>query len=96
MLEILALIFATRYMGKLAVKKGLPAGRWKVYTVLAWFAAEIPLLVVGFLTFGWDNLLIVELLGIAGAVMGFLMIKGNLQRKPDVLEDDIQNIGNNP
>jgi hypothetical protein len=96
MLEIIALIFITRDIGKLAFKKGLNPGRWKLYTVLAWFAGEVPAVLVGFMIFGTDNLISVELVGIAGAITGLLILRAALLKKPDaVAEDDIDRMGNN-
>lgn len=56
MLEIVALFFLCRMNGKLAAQKGLKAGTWKIYTVLAWIVAEIAGLILGLLLFGQDNL----------------------------------------
>ena len=41
MLEIIALIFLTREIGKIATKKGLKPVTWKIYTVIAWIVSEI-------------------------------------------------------
>lgn len=94
MLEIIALIFLTREIGKLADRKGLRSGRWKVYTVLAWIAGEFVGAVIGVLIFGPENLFSVILVAIAGAITGYFIIKANLSKRPDVF-DDIDQIGNN-
>ncbi|MBA2250057.1 MAG: hypothetical protein H0W12_07675 [Chitinophagaceae bacterium] len=94
MLEIIALIFITRRMGTLAHDKGLKPGTWKLYTVLAWFAGEIPGAIIGVLIFGIDNLISVELVALAGAVSGYFIIKNILSKKPNAgMEDDINQIG---
>lgn len=94
MLEIIALIFITRRMGTLAHDKGLKPGTWKLYTVLAWFAGEIPGAVLGILIFGMNNLISVELVALAGAITGYFVIKHILSKKPDAsIEDDINQIG---
>jgi len=95
MLEILALIFLTRDVGKIALKKGLKPGMWKLYAVLAWFAGEIPGIIIGVLLFGIDNLISVELVAVAGALTGFLILRSALLKKPDTLENEIEQIGNN-
>ncbi len=49
MLEIIALIFLTKEIGKIAAGKGLKPGVWKLYTVLAWIAGEFVGAVIGYL-----------------------------------------------
>lgn len=94
MLEIIALIFLTKGIGKIAVTKGLKPGSWKLYTVLAWIAGEFIGAVIGVLTFGPDNIISVILLAIAGAVTGYLIVKANLSKRPDAF-DEIDQIGQN-
>ena len=94
MLEIIALIFLTKQIGKLAADKGLKPGTWKLYLVLAWVAGELMGLVAGVLIFGPDNIFSIMLVGIAGAVTGYFIIKANLSKRPDVI-DEIDQIGNN-
>lgn len=94
MLEIIALIFLTREIGKMAHDKGLKSSTWKLYTVLAWFAGEIAGGILGLLIFGLDNLVSVLLVAIGGAITGYYILKTNLAKKPDItLDDDINNIG---
>ena len=94
MLEIIALIFLTRQIGKLAEDKGLKPSTWKLYTVLAWFAGEIAGAVVGVMIFGVNNLVSVLLVALGGAITGFYILKSNLSKKADVTtDDDINNIG---
>jgi hypothetical protein len=93
MLEIIALIFLTKNMGALAVQKGLKPGTWKLYTVLCWFGAEIVGAVLGFLIFGEEGMFGAILLGLACAVASYFILKANLQKKPDSMDDDINRIG---
>lgn len=94
MLEIIILVFLTKKIGEIAISKGLPSGRWKLYTVLAWIAAEFIGAFVGVLIFGYDNLVSCFLLAVAGAIGSYFIIKGYLQKQPDILdENDINNIG---
>jgi hypothetical protein len=95
MLEIIALIFLTRQIGTLAHDKGLKPGRWKLYTVLAWFAGEIGGSIIGFLIFGMNNIVSVILVALAGAVTGYFILKANLSKRPNTFEDDINQLGNN-
>ncbi len=93
MLEIIALIFLTKEIGIIADRKGLKRGTWKLYTVLAWIAGEFAGAIIGVLIFGINNIFSVILVAIAGAVTGYFIIKANLSKKPDILDDDINQIG---
>ena len=94
MLEIIALIFLTRQVGRMAHDKGLKSSTWKLYTVLAWFAGEIFGALLGLVIFGPNNLFSVLMVAIAGAVTGYYILKTNLAKKSDItMEDDINNIG---
>jgi hypothetical protein len=94
MLEIIALIFITKGIGKLALQKGLSPRTWKIYTVAGWFAAEIIGIAMGVLLLNSRDLVALSLLGWIFAVGGFLIVRSTLQRKPDETpEDDINRIG---
>jgi hypothetical protein len=60
MLEIIALIFLTKQIGRIATDKGLKPGTWKLYTVLAWIAGEFVGAIIGVLFFGVNNLLVLH------------------------------------
>ena len=94
MLEIIALIFLTREIGRTAADKGLKPGTWKLYTVLSWIAGEFIGAVIGVLIFGPENIFSVILVAIAGAVTGYFIIKANLSKRPDIF-DEIDQIGDN-
>ena len=94
MLEIIALIFLTRQIGRIAHDKGLKSSTWKLYTVLAWFAGEIVAAVIGLMIFGPNNLFSVLLVALAGAITGYYILKLNLDKRQDItLDDDINLIG---
>ena len=93
MLEIIALIFLAKEIGKIAAAKGLKPGTWKLYFVLAWIAGEFIGAIIGVLIFGTNNFWSVVLVAIAGAVTGYLILKANLSKRPDLLDDDINQIG---
>ena len=95
MLEIIALIFLTKQMGIIAFDKGLKPGLWKLYTVLAWLAGEFAGVIIGLMIFSVDNLISIELVGITGAITGYFIIKSILSKKPDNMQDDIDQIGHN-
>lgn len=93
MLEILLLIFLCSQNGKLAMRKGLKAGTWWLYTVLAWIGAEI--LGISFCVFllGSQDLIGLMLMGLASGFGGYLIIRVILKKKPDAADDEIENIG---
>lgn len=93
MLEIIALIFLTRNIGNIAIQKGLKPGTWKLYTVLAWFGAEILGIFIGFAIMGQENIIGAILIGLAAAITSYFIIKSTLEKKPDMLEDDINELG---
>ncbi|HPH85245.1 MAG TPA: hypothetical protein PLC48_07275 [Ferruginibacter sp.] len=98
MLEIIALIFLCRKIGNTAERKGLKPGQWKLFTVLAWIAAEFIGVVLGIMLFGFDrnNLFGLMLFAVACAFGGYLLVKMILDKQPDKFdENDINNIGSN-
>ncbi len=93
MIEIIILIFLTRDIGKLAGAKGLRPSTWKIYLVFGWIGSEVIGAVVGLLLFGMGNLISVGLLALGFAVTSYYALRSMLNRFPDTLEDDIDNIG---
>ncbi|MEP6614990.1 MAG: hypothetical protein ABJA57_00355 [Ginsengibacter sp.] len=94
MLEIIALFFLTRQVGRTAHDKGLKPSTWKLYTVLAWFAGEIAGAILGVIIFGPNNLFSIVLVALAGAITGYYILKANLDKRSDIsLDDDINQIG---
>ena len=94
MLELIALIFLTREIGKIAQKKGLKPLTWKVYLVIGWLFFEIIGIFVGVMIFGMNNLISVVLVGFAFAITSYFLIKSQLAKLPDRnIDDDIDNMG---
>jgi hypothetical protein len=94
MLELIALIFLTREIGKIAEKKGLKPLTWKIYLVIGWLFFEIIGIFVGVMIFGTDNLISVVLVGFAFAITSYFLIKGQLNKLPDRnIDDDIDDLG---
>ena len=94
MLEIIILIFLTRHIGELAVRKGLPPTRWKWITVGYWFLFEFMGAIIGILAFGNENFLGLMLFSVACAFGGYLLVKYRLEKLPDNnMDDDINRIG---
>jgi len=95
MIEIIILIFLTREIGKLALRKGQKPLTWKIYNVLGWLTFECIGLFVGLMIFGKDNLISVNLIGITFAVTSYFIIKAQLNKLPDhEIDEDIHNLGN--
>ena len=86
MIEIIALFFLTRKIGRLAQLKGLAPGRWKLVMVLSWFGFEIAGLIIGIMISG--NLYMSMLLGIAAAFGGYLLVRYRLEQYEDLPKDD--------
>ena len=98
MLEIIALVFLCKKMGKLAIQKGLKPGLWKLYTVLAWVVAEMMGVIFITRMFGdinniKENILSIMALGLVSAFGGYLFVKNVLDKKPDSYDEDIRSIG---
>jgi len=94
MLEIIALIFLTREIGRIAQDKGLKPLTWKIYTVAGWIVSEIIGIFAGIMIFGKDNIVSIVLVGIAFVITSYFIIKAQLNKLPDQFNDDINNIGN--
>ncbi len=94
MLEIIALIFMTREIGKIAAAKGLKPGTWKIYTVLAWIIFEVWGVIIALMIFDKTNLFSIIMVGLMFAVSSYFLIKARLNKIPDNrLNDDIENLG---
>ena len=95
MLEIIALIFLTREIGRIAHDKGLRPVTWKIYTIVGWIFSEIIGIIAGIMIFGKDNLFSVVLVGLTFAITSYFIIKAQLNKLPDDFDDDIKIVGNN-
>ncbi len=94
MLEIIALIWLSRDIGKLAKSKGFKASTWQIYLVLGWILAEFIGVVIGFMIFGQHNIVSVLLVGIGFAFISYFSLRSKLNKYPDSYDDDIDHIGN--
>ncbi len=94
MLEIICLIYLTRKIGELAVRKGLPPTKWKWITVGLWFLFEFIGAIIGIILFGTDNFFGLSLFMVACAFGGYLLVRYILEKKPDdTIDDEINRIG---
>jgi hypothetical protein len=92
MIEIVILVFLAIKIGKMAKKKGLKQSAWVIYTVLSWITGEIVGVIAGFAIFDKSNLVSIMLLGLAGAIGGYFIIKNQLDKFPDNIDEDINRI----
>ena len=93
MIEIVILIFLAIKIGKMAKKKGLKQNTWVIYTVLSWIGGEFIGVIAGLAIFDKSNLVSIMLMGLAGAIGGYFIIKHKLDKLPDNVDDDINRIG---
>ena len=92
MIEIVILVFLAIKIGKMAKAKGLKRNTWIIYTVLSWIGGEIIGVIAGFAIFDKTNIISIMLMGIAGAIGGYFIIKHQLDKIPDNVDDDIDRI----
>ena len=96
MIEIVLLYFLSRNIGALAIKKGLPALKWKLTMIGTWIIFELTGLFFAVAFFGTGNLVGLMAIAIASAFGGYLLIRYVLENKPDNTNiDDTNNIGRN-
>ena len=93
MIELIALYFLCKFNGQLAARKGLKPLTWRIYTILAWLVAEVLGVILGLLLFGKDNLGSLAALGLVSAFGGYLFIRYVLDKKPDMIGDDLPRAG---
>jgi hypothetical protein len=93
MIEIVILVFLAIKIGKTAKKKGLKQSTWVIYTVLSWIGGEFIGIIAGLAMFDKSNLVSIMLMGLAGAIGGYFIIKHQLDKLPDNADDDINRIG---
>ena len=93
MIEIVILVFLAIKNGKMAKKKGLKQSTWVIYTVLSWIGGEIIGVIAGFAIFDKTNIVSIMLVGLAGAIGGYFIIKHQLDKVPDNIDDDVNRIG---
>jgi hypothetical protein len=92
MLEIIALIYLSRRIGLLAIQKGLKPLSWKLYTIAAWIICEIIGIFIAIALFG-QSIFSIMSIGLACAFGGYLIVRAVLEKKPDIVDNDINSIG---
>ena len=93
MIELIALYFLCKYNGRLAARKGLKPLTWRIYTILAWLVAEFLGVILGLLLFGKDNLGSLMAIGLVSAFGGYLFIRYVLDKKEDVIGEEVSRTG---
>ncbi len=91
MIEIILLYFLCKHIGQLALSKGLKPLTWKIYTILAWIAAEFLGLILGVILFGVNleslkntsELSKLMLFALVCAFGGYLFIRKILENRPN-------------
>ena len=99
MIDLILLIFLCRQIGNIARRKGLAPRKWIFNTVLTWLGFELIGLFIGVMLFGFDKNDEKSLYGLMAFAMacgfgGYLLVKSTLDKKPDPMDDEINNIGN--
>lgn len=89
MLEIIALIFITREIGRLANQKGLKPLTWKIYMVLGWIIFEVTGFIFALMVFDKNNLFSIMMVGLMFAITSYFLIKNRLNQLPDKEDDGI-------
>lgn len=84
MIDIILLLFLTPKIGRLAEKKGLPAGQWKLKFILLWIGLEFAGLITAVLIFGPDNFFSIGLVSLAFALASYFITERNLSKLPDM------------
>jgi len=92
MLEIFLVGYLGRTLGTLALQKGLNERRWKTYTILLWIALEIAGILMNAYLFGEFTLYSIFLI-YGPPALGYLVLRLNLKKRPDVMNDWINQIG---
>ena len=83
MIEIIALFFLSRHIGRMAAGKGLSPNKWIRYLILAWVATEFVGIILGIMMFGIGNLYGLMMFAIVCAFGGYLLVRKRLEDMPD-------------
>lgn len=84
MLEIIALFFLVRHIGRVAMQKGENVLKWRIYAILAWVGMELLGGVVALMFFAPENIVSILIVAIGFAITGYYLVLKRLQELPDV------------
>lgn len=87
MLEIIALYFILKEVGKIAEAKGHSPWQWKITMILAWFFAEFSGMLLVQALFP-NQLIIMIAIGLCMAYLSYLLLKQYWLSLPDINEED--------
>lgn len=93
MLDIIILIFLSFQIRDLAKRKGLSPQTWVFKNIVAWLCGEMIGLGLGMYFFGIEKPLMLVLTALPFAIAGYHIVKTTLDRKPDVFQDEINQLG---
>lgn len=92
MIEIIVLFNITRSIGKLAGRKGLAPGRWKLYVVLSWFGCELTAGVIAYILMP-ETPLVYMGCAYGSAIGSYYVLKASLAKRPDADDGWLATIG---
>src|SRR5579871_1736779 len=91
--ELIVIIFLSRRNGHLAVKKGLKFWKWGLLTTASWLVMEAIGFIISVSLFGTNNAVGIYFMSVGSAFGGYLIIRSILEKKPDYIEKNIEQIG---
>ena len=94
-MDILLLIYLAFRINLLSKRKGAQVRKWIVNLVVGWVFGEIIGAGVGIIIFGIEDKFSWTLIGFGVALTVYFLIFNQLEKLPDIKNDDINNIGNN-
>ena len=89
MIEIILLIFLVNRNGVLARENELNSRKWKIQTVLYWFAFEIPMILIS-MTFS-NNILVNSISGGLAGLIGYFVVKSKLEKAIELSKGEPNN-----
>lgn len=93
MLDIIILIFLSFQIRDLAKQKGLAPRTWVIRNILAWLCGEMIGLSIGMYFFGIEKPFMLVLTALPFAIAGYHIVKTQLDRKPNLYQDEINQLG---
>jgi|GEM_PF-1744188 len=83
MLEIIGLVFFSRKLRPLILRKGESKNKWITLFVISFLAAEFLGVFIGIMTFGEDKIAEPAMAGYFLAFSSFYVVRAILNKKPD-------------
>lgn len=83
MLEIIGLVFFSRKLGPIILRKGESKNKWITLFIISFLAAEFLGLFIGIMIFGEDKIAEPAVTGYILAFSSFYVVRAILNNKPD-------------